>query len=397
MTNISHRLRSTIFVKGLVCSLLLMLGGSIQAFALQQQTNGVTYMGWQEISTSKPLPPHPLKIAASMGAPNGGDFVALAQEREGGDAGFYVLDHEHRDLGWQKKGIFLQTEVKALQYGLNRFFAFGIDRHTKQPVVATSADNGQTWTQNIIIGGSGSYNNAVFSDQIGVATGENGAVATTSDGVTWTEVAPPSGAIKKVFCSMISPGDATHPGNYQFVLLETLPTHQCGFLTLKDFPVEPTLSSTDGTTWNYVNYFPLSPNQYLMRDSMLFLVGGSQHYSTSFTDIRKVNPSEFQPLESNNPAIPSIEVSDFTCCGAFFVSVGVEQKTGKFLSLVTSLQQYGGCNMIAIDFFSKKVMAVTGCQNGFVALNIFEHHPRPAHHGQKRFLGHEHRNPQFFP
>ena len=355
----------SLFSKSLLFSLVALLSFSIKVSALQQQTNGVTYMAWQEIETLHPLPSHPISIVASTDS-NAGDFVAMA--KDAGDAGFYFLDHAHRDLGWQKQGTFFQAEVKGLYYGLHRFFAFGIDRQSKQPVVATSSDHGKTWTQNIIIGGTGYYDNAVFSDKIGVATGKDGAIATTGDGIAWKEVAPPSGTPKKIFCSMVSPGDAKNSAKYEFLLLETLPTHQYGFLVLKDFPIEPTISSADGLLWNYSNYFPISSNQYLMKENSMFLVGGSNYWYTSFTNITKILPGDFQALDPNDSMLPLIEIADCISCGNFFVGVGIDSKTGHYVSLLTPLQQLGGCNMISVDFFSKKVMAVAGCQNGFVAI-----------------------------
>lgn len=160
------------------------------------------HFAWKQISIKHSLPGPVVAIGAATGL---GDFVAVIKNKNSTADQIYLLDHAHLDFGWQKKGTFEHATVCSIQYGLGRFFIFGIDTKNHHSVVASSVDHGNTWNQHEIPGSTSHYDVAAFSSTQALVTGREGAVAITNDGTTWTQIIPPSGSEKKVFSLQQNP------------------------------------------------------------------------------------------------------------------------------------------------------------------------------------------------
>ena len=135
---------------------------------------------------------------------------------------------------------------------MGRFFIFGIDAKNNHSVVTSSADGGNTWNQQEIPGFASHYDVAAFSSTQGLVTGLDGAVAKTSDGITWTQITSPSGSEKKVFSLQQSPND-----QLGFVVVEASLKKRDGFFLVDDFSQQEPLFSTDGMIWKKQRRWPI--------------------------------------------------------------------------------------------------------------------------------------------
>lgn len=357
------------FLLAIICASLFSAASS---FGLSSLTNGVTAMGWQILDVQNKLPAHTLAIAASTD-PNGGDFVAVASDSNNA-YNLYLLDHANLKSGWQKKYCFIQADATNLQYGLNHFVVMGTDRSSGKPVVATSADNGRTWAQSLLFAGKGHYDNAAFSDKTGIMTGKDGAIATSSDGANWAEIAPPSGVARKIVYTNIAPAGA--PVDDQFQLCVVLPPEQGldssrlhGFLTFATMPVLGSLLSLDGTTWSYAIPYPVMRNQLLLYNNQTFLVNDSLSGITyAYHNSINLGEADFNGLTLNDPSLPLISVFQFASYQQNWVAVGYNLKTGNPLSLFSDSKILNYNIMFAADFFPQPVRIVAANQYGFLAV-----------------------------
>lgn len=336
-------------------------------------------MGWQMLQSN--LPANSLAIAASTDA-NNPDFVAIASDALN-IFYFYFLDHSNLSLGWQKKQPFFGADVTNLQYGLGHFVAMGTDRNSGKPVVAISADNGKTWSQDQVWFqdpnqsqsfkwiGTGHYDNAAFSEKMGVMTGKDGAVAITTDGAHWTEIIPPSGVARKVVYNNISPAGA--PIDNQFQLCSVLPADQtalCGFLKFDGTPATGSYISSDGKNWSYAIAYPIMRNQLLLYENKTFLVNDDVRISTpySYHDSTDLKEAKVEGLAVDDPMLPIINVFQFASYQQTWVAVGYNTKTGAPLSLVSNRLFLNNNIVFFADFFPKPVRLVAANQCGFLAI-----------------------------
>ncbi len=352
------------FIISIVFALLFSRGSS---FALSVLTNGVTAMGWQKLDIPN-LPANPLAVAASTD-PINSDFVAIASDSNH-NYNLYLLDHANLKLGWQKKYCFLQADATNLQYGLGHFVAMGIDRSSGAPVVATSEDNGKTWSQSLVFAGNGHYDSAAFSDKIGLMTGKDGAVATTTNGITWTEITPPSGVSRKIVYTNVAPPGS--PIDNQFELCVTLPQGQTtlyGFLGFQNTPVLGSYISGDGKTWAYALPYPIMRNQLLIYDNKTFLVNDTlTGISYAYHDSINLGQANFSGLALDDPLLPVISVFQSASYQQNRVVVGYNLKTGTSCSLFSNAMILNNNIMLATDFFPQPVRIVAANQCGFLAI-----------------------------
>ena len=329
-------------------------------------------MGWQKLDTLNHLSANTLAIAASTD-PNSGDFVAIASDSNHA-YNLYLLDHANLKLGWQKKYCFIQADATNLQYGLGHFVAMGTDRSSGVPVVATSSDNGKTWSQSLVFSGKGHYDNAAFSDKVGIMTGKDGAVAISTDGANWVETAPPTMVTRKIVYTNIAPAGA--PVDYQFQMCIVLPPKQeldssrlYGFLTFATMPVLGSLLSSDGKTWTYAIPYPIMRNQLLMYGNKTFLVNDSlSGVSYAYHDSIDLGEPDFNGLTLNDPSLPLISVFQFASYQQNWVAVGYNLKTGAPLSLFSDSKILNYNIVFAADFFPQTVRIVAANQYGFLAV-----------------------------
>ena len=353
----------------IICASLF---SSASSFALSSLTNGVTSMGWQILDVQNKLPTNTLAIAASTD-PNSGDFVAVASDSNNA-YNLYLLDHANLKLGWQKKYCFINADATSLQYGLGHFVAMGTDRSNGAPVVATSADNGKTWSQNLVFAGTGHYDNAAFSDKMGIMTGKDGAVATSTDGATWIETSHPTMVSRKIVYTNVAPVGA--PPDYQFQLCVVLPPEQVltssclyGFLTFASIPVIGSLLSSDGKTWSYAIPYPIIRNQLLLYDNKTFLVNDALSGNPyAYHDSIDLGVANFNGLTFNDPSLPLISVFQFASYQNNWVAVGYNLKTGNPLSLFSDSKILNNNIVFATDFFPQRVRIVAANQFGFLAV-----------------------------
>jgi hypothetical protein len=360
----STLLRSLFFT--FVCSLFLSVPSG---FGLSLEPNEVPAMGWQIIGTKNNLPAHTLAVAASTDS-NGGDFVAIASDSNNA-FNFYRLDHANPVLGWQKEGCFINADATNIQYGLGHFIVMGTNRSSNhEPVIATSSD-GKQWSQNLVFAGRGCYDNAAFSEKLGMMTGKNGALATSADGVQWTETIPPNGIARKILYTNVAPLGA--PLDNQFQLYVVLPPGQsayCGFLAFHDIPVPGSLLSTDGKTWTYSIPYSLVRNQLLLYQNKTFLANDSlSKISYAYHDSINLGETDFTGLSLEDPLIPIISVSQFTSYQQHWVAVGYNLKTGEPLSLIADFSKILNNNIVfSAEFFPQSVRLVVANQYGFLAI-----------------------------
>ncbi|MEI6416228.1 MAG: hypothetical protein WCO92_00730 [Verrucomicrobiota bacterium] len=353
----------------IICALLFSASSS---FGLSLLPNGVTAMGWQTLDLQNKLPANTLAIAASTD-PNSSDFVAVASDSNHA-YNLYLLDHANLKLGWQKKYCFINTGATNLQYGLGHFVAMGTDRSSGAPVVATSADNGRTWSQSLVFAGKGHYDNAAFSDQMGIMTGKDGAIAISTDGVNWAETSPPTMMPRKIVYTNVAPAGATV--DYQFQMCVVLPPEQgldssrlYGFLTFATMPVLGSLLSSDGKTWSYSIPYPIMRNQLLIYDNKTFLVNDSlSGVCYAYHDSIDLGEANFNGLAVTDPSLPLISVFQFASYQQNWVAVGYNLNTGAPLSLFSDSKILNYNIMFAADFFPQPVRIVAANQCGFVAV-----------------------------
>ncbi|MBM3857542.1 MAG: hypothetical protein FJ390_06225 [Verrucomicrobia bacterium] len=318
------------------------LTSTVSSFGLALQTNHVTSMGWQMLQTS--LPANPLAIAASTDAKSP-DFVAVASDANN-IFYFHLLDHSNLQLGWQKNvtSPFVNTDVTNLEYGLGHFVAMGTDRSSGNPVILISGDNGRTWSPDKVWTqdlkpGKGHYDNAAFSDQMGVMTGKDGAIAITTDGAHWTETTPPSGVSRKVVYSNIAPPGT--PIDNEFQLCIALPPDQTtlyGFLLFHDVPILGSLTSPDGKNWGYTLPYSIMRNQLLLYQNKTFLVNDGMTVGTpySYHDSTNLQEGDFQGLLLNDPQLPIISVFQFASYQQTWVAVGYDMVVQQFVCKLVS-------------------------------------------------------------
>ena len=353
----------------IICTSLFSISSS---FGLSLLPNGVTAMGWQTLDLQNKLPASTLAIAASTD-PNNPDFVAVAADSNN-SYNLYLLDHANLKLGWQKKYCFINADATNLQYGLGHFVAMGTDRTSGAPVVATSVDNGRTWSQSLVFAGKGHYDNAAFSDQMGIMTGKDGAVAISTDGANWAETSPPTNVPRKIVYTNVAPAGA--PIDYQFQMCVVLPPEQefnssrlYGFLTFATMPVLGSLLSSDGKTWSYAIPYPIMRNQLLIYDNKTFLVNDSlSGVCYAYHDSTDLGEANFNGLTLNDPLLPLISVFQFASYQQNWVAVGYNLKTGAPLSLFSDSKILNYNIMFAADFFPQPVRIVAANQCGFVAV-----------------------------
>lgn len=257
-----------------------------------------------------PLPSHPISIGAATGL---GDFVAVIKNKNHHDDEIYLLDHTCLHFGWQKKGTLKHATVCSIQYGLGQFFIFGIDVNNHHAVVASSVDGGNTWNQQEIPDSTSHYDVAAFSSTQGLVTGREGAIAKTSDGITWTQIISPTGSEKKVFSLQRTPND-----ELGFVALEASPPKRDGFFLVDDFSQQEPLSSTDGNTWKkteaMANSFTASSGEFLIYQGK----GFAYHYA----GVETGSDYSVTPAQNSSPhfkatqasAAPQIKIMDVITC-----------------------------------------------------------------------------------
>ncbi len=352
----------------LLFSITILIFSIRSSLALVQQINGVTTLGWQALKNN--LPANTLAIAASTDAQNP-DFVAVASDTSKA-YNCYLLDHANLQLGWQKKYCFLQADATNLQYGLGHFILMGTDRNSGKPVVATSGDNGRTWSQSLIFAGTGHYDNAAFSEKMGMMTGKDGAVAITNNGANWTETIPPApNAIsRKVVYTNIAP--AGTPIDNQFQLCVALPPNQTtdyGFLEFHDIPVIGSLISSDGKNWAYTIPYPIMRNQLLLYQNKTFLVNDTlQGISYAYHNSTNLGEANFEGLLLNDPSLPLISVFQFASYQQNWVAVGYDLKTGFPLSVFSNALILNNNIIFSTELFPKVVRLVAANQCGFLAI-----------------------------
>ena len=282
------------------------------------------------------LPGHPVSIGAATDL---GDFIAVIKNKKGADDEIYLLDHTNLHLGWQKKGTLEHATVCSTQYGLGRFFIFGIDTKNHHSVVASSSDSGSTWNQQEIPDSTSHYDVAAFSSTQGLVTGRDGAVVRTTDGITWTQITSPSGSEKKVFSLQQNPND-----QLGFVVVEASLKKRDGFFLVDDFSQQEPLFSTDGITWKkteaMTNSFSAGSGEFLLYQGK----GFAYHYAGVETGSDySVTPAQnsaphFKATQASTA--PQIKILDVITCP-------IGQKTGwvylgKDLKTERSLIIYSG-------------------------------------------------------
>lgn len=332
-------------------------------------------MGWQIVPLTNTLPAHPLAIAASTD-PTYCDFVAIASDSNK-TFYFYLLDHNNLQLGWQKKQPFLGADATGLQYGLGHFVAMGTDRTTGKPVIATSADNGKTWSQSLVFAGTGHYDNAAFSEKMGIMTGKDGAVAISTNGANWTETCTPTGCSRKVIYTNVAPSGAPVDNEFQFCTtlppfssLPSLdPARLCGFLTFENMPATGSMFSTDGKNWRYAIPYPILRNQLLIYQNKTFLVNDTlTGISYAYHDGINLGDPTFDSLQLEDPLIPIINIFQFVSYQQNWVAVGYEATTGTPLSLFSDSRILNSNIVFSADLFPEAVRMVAANQAGFVAI-----------------------------
>ena len=265
---------------------------------------------WKRILMKHQLPAHPISIGSATGL---GDFVAVINSKKDHGAGIYLLDHSNLHLGWQKKGTFEHATVCSVQYGLGRFFIFGVDTKNNHSVVASSADSGSTWNQQEIPSSTSHYDLAAFSSKQGLVTGRDGAVARTTDGINWTQIIAPTGSEKKVFALQHSPDE-----ELGFVIIEASPQKRDGFFLVDDFSQKEPLSSTDGITWKktepMANTFTSASGEFLIYQGK----GFAYHYAGVDTGSDySVTPAQNSPPHfkaTQASTAPQIKILDVITC-----------------------------------------------------------------------------------
>ena len=328
-------------------------------------------MGWQKLDMPNNLPANTLAVAASTD-PSASDFVALAIDSNH-TYNLYFLDHADLKSGWQKKYCFIQADATNLQYGLGHFVAMGTDHGSGAPVVATSAD-GKTWSQNLVLAGRGHYDNAAFSDKIGIMTGKDGATAITSDGTNWVENTPPTNVPRKIVYTNIAPAGA--PVDDQFEMCVVLPPEQqldssrlYGFLTFASMPVLGSLISSDGKNWSYAIPYPITRNQLLLYDNKTFLVNDTlAGVRYAYHDSTNLGEATFDGLSVTDEQLPLISIFQFASYQQNWVAVGYNVKTGNPISLFSDAKILNNNLLLAADFFPQAVRIVAANQSGFLAI-----------------------------
>ena len=263
---------------------------------------------WERISMEHQLPDRPISIGAATDL---GNFIAIIKNKNRDE--IYFLDHTHLNMGWQKTGVLEHETICSVQYGLGRFFIFGIDTNNHHSLVSSSSDNGHTWNQQEILDSTSHYDVAAFSSAQGLVTGREGAVAKTNDGITWKQIISPSGSKKKVF--------SLQHGSYDelgFVIAEASSQKRDGFFLIDDFAQKESLFSTDTTTWNKIddmtNAFTAGSGEFLIYQGK----GFAYHYpgietgsDYAITPAEK-RPPLFKALQANTA--PQIEILDVVSC-----------------------------------------------------------------------------------
>ena len=361
--------------------------------------DGFCYAAWKPLNIVKKehqLPAHPYFVVSAQ---SNGDFIAVAAEEAGGISHFYRLDHLHLEDGWQKTGDFVEGEVNALKATVfDKIFAFGVDKKTGHSLVATSYDEGRTWSQSEIIDGSAHYDSVAFSyvrstdasgkdvfNGIGVATGRDGAIAITTskisldqkNGIIWKQTQAPSHAAKKVV--YVPTGGTPQQPDFSFVLITDPADYFSGLLLTHDCAtvVGTTTYSKDGETWLtspsifLTSSFPTGGynSQALIHHINADENTGKEAHNEAFlTDDVNTNKDHVFSSPCNNlgdlaKAVSSFkttsqfhelealfDVTDFFASPYIFVGFGSDKKTGKpvsFLSPSTPLP----ANLIFYRYF----------------------------------------------
>ncbi|MFZ4116033.1 MAG: hypothetical protein ACOYK6_04830 [Chthoniobacterales bacterium] len=366
---------------------LVCLGFSTTASALEKRADGLLYANWKKIETSHNLPAHPLFIASSKST---GDYVAVAKD-DSGIAHFYYLAHDKFSDGWKQAGTFdlgKSGDVDSLKSGFGKYFAFGVDNDRHVSVVATSYDNGATWTQTDIPGDAAHYKSVAFADIYnllgmptdaahkgrGVATSLNGAVAVTTDVLDWPRLDSSGKAIPQVsvsweqkkieglsqveyYVTWFNTTERTSlPPDYQFIVSEKT-SNPLGLLLTHDCNApETSLCSKDGLTWSSLNIpaglldssFPASLDQVLCFDKQAYYTDhtSNKHAYFSFEDQSDIDAalknksyidlSNDTPLFDisrfyNPPYPPFFEALFLTYC----IAIGTDSNSNEPISLVS--------------------------------------------------------------
>ena len=193
-------------------------------------------------------------------------------------------------------------------------------------------DGGSTWDQQKISASTSHYDVAAFSTTHGIATGREGAVARTADGITWTEVIKPSGSEKKVTYLQRNPNEGLG-----FMVMEVSRQKCDGFFLTDDFSKQESLYSTDGIAWNKLDAMT---NSVAAKSGQLLIYkekGFAYHYpgvetesDYSVTPVKNVSP-HFAATSCNN--VPRIKILDEIICpigqGTGWISLGKDLKTGQ--------------------------------------------------------------------
>ena len=308
--------------------------------AMPMGQDHMPHFAWERISMEQPLPGHPISIGAATGL---GDFIAVIKNKKGADDEIYLLDHANLHLGWQKKGAFQHATVCSVQYGLERFFIFGIDAKNNHSVVTSSADGGNTWNQKEIPGFASHYDVAAFSSTQGLVTGLDGAVAKTSDGITWTQITSPSGSEKKVFSLQQGPND-----QLGFVVVEASLKKRDGFFLVDDFSQQEPLFSTDGMTWKKTEAMANS----FSAGSGEFLIYQGKGFAYHYAGVETGSDYSITPAQNSAPhfkaaqasTAPQIKILDVITCPigqrTAWVYLGKDFKTERSLIIYSGNRSF---------------------------------------------------------
>lgn len=299
-------------------SLLLVVAEIVPTLmaAMPMGSDHMPHFSWKKISMEHLLPSNPIAISTGTEV---GDAVAIIKNKKNYENEIYFLNHSELYFGWQKTGSLKHATVCSIQYGLGRFFIFGIDVNTHHSVVYSSSD-GHTWNQEEIPESTSHYDVAAFSTKQGLVTGGEGAVAQTDDGITWRQVLPPTGSRKKVFSLQRSSSE-----QLGFIVVETSPQKCDGFFIVDDFSQQKPLFSKNGITWEKTETMTNS----FISDSGEFLIyqgkGFAYHYphvetgSDYSVTPAQITPPHFIATQASNT--PQIQILDVITCP-------IGQKTG---------------------------------------------------------------------
>ncbi|MFZ4116577.1 MAG: hypothetical protein ACOYK6_07645 [Chthoniobacterales bacterium] len=338
--------------------LLLLLLLSKTAFALETGKDGFPHLVWTQVDTDLSFPG--TVSSAKMAVSTTDDFMALVQDQDGVES-LYFFDHNQES--WVQKKQPQYSDVASLEFGLGKFFLFQTKFSSEEdaPYFGYSSDGGVTWNPSLFSAVKPHCNHVTFSEDLGVAMNDQGEVATTKDGATWTESSKINFSAHNIlrYCSRTTSGTDDDIAG-KFVVLENhLEKTEHYFLKTDDFLTQKPLLSNDGATWN-PSEKPLDlmtllsgqsfdkNGQILDYDSKIFY-GSKTSYSTAPFDKGSFDPKTLSPISKDDA--PSFEVLDYLFAKGWFVVAGTLTYKGSKKAVAAYSPNAGGADPSSLNFF----------------------------------------------